>query len=380
MLTLKFYTIYLIIIPLIALLISQKKKYHFIPFLIIAILGLIRYDTTTDYSAYVTGFWDIRNNNYSGWFEPGYVLLNQIFSFSKWGFIPVLMISIFVPYIQIYKLFKKYDIVLIGTLLFLFLGYITRFENIVRQGLALGIFYFSFKYIEQGKFVKYLLMTALAASIHLSAIMFIPYYFLIKYVSIKKPPVLFSGLILLILYILTMSGATATFLSILLKDVPFYTVYTENLEIGKLSLGLTLLFNTFIAWLPIIFVDKNNKNYWRVINLSWISAGGFILVQNFIVVNRIFEYLYIFQIIAISLMLKKMFYQKIRAVAVTLLLMMFVLHVRRDLFYYGNNIYNTIFSQKSMEHKFYKRHHKWVKHYKPEDNVDRSKEIKKYPN
>lgn len=65
-----------------------KKKWEKIPFLMLILLAVIRYDTVTDYYSYIDIFARIRQGEIE-WFvyEPLFHILNIIFSFTSRGYI-----------------------------------------------------------------------------------------------------------------------------------------------------------------------------------------------------------------------------------------------------------------------------------------------------
>ena len=79
----EYYTLYVIIFPIIFIIcfLNRNSYVKKIPFFLILFFGLIRYDTTSDYSAYVVAFWDIKKGVYDGWFEVGFVEFNKLFIF-----------------------------------------------------------------------------------------------------------------------------------------------------------------------------------------------------------------------------------------------------------------------------------------------------------
>jgi hypothetical protein len=359
-----YFTLYVILLPVTFLLcfIIKNKALNKIPFFLIILVGLIRYDTTTDYISYVESFRDIRENVYNGHFEVGFIELNKIFSFSKWGFIPMLMVSMLIPYIQVYKIFKKQDILVIGSFLFLIFGYFTRFENIVRQGISIGIFYYIVNFAIRGKYIYYLSYSIIAFLFHSSALILLPYYFLIKIASRLKPNLILSAIILLTFFVFYLSNVSQLIVGLILNNLPFYENYLTDIDFGLKHSGLLLFFKLAVAWLP-IFVFRNKKKTAflnLILNLSWISALGNLIAQDFIVLDRIFEYLYLFQLVAISLMLKDFFIKK-RSIhyGVILLFLFSFMHYRNINSYYTDNSYQSIFSENCKRSLFYKRYHRW---------------------
>lgn len=359
-----YFFLYVYLLPIIFIIcyFNRNNVSKSIPFLLIIILGVIRYDTTTDYSAYISAFWDIKKNIYNGHFESGFVAFNRLFTFSKWGFIPMLAVSILIPYVQVYKIFKKYNILIIGSFIFLTFGYFTRFENIVRQGISIGIFYYSLQFAINNKFFKFFLLTALAFLFHASALVLIPYYFLIRFLYKQNTKLKSSLILLLIFYFFYIFNVSQYLLSFVMDNIPFYKVYTEGFEFGEKSSGILLLFKIIIAWLPIYFFKNVNTSPFinLSLNLSWISALGHLIAQDFIVIDRMFEYLYIFQVISISLMIKTLLLKnKTYKFAITFIILFFYMHYRNIEFYYTKNNYQTIFSYNCKENIVYYRYHKW---------------------
>ena len=358
-----FWFIYIILPVILFVVCIPDKRFHAFPFIVFLTLSMIRYDTVSDYFNYVVSFWEIRKGVYTlveGRYEPGYWVLNKLFSFSKWGFIPLLALSIFFPFKMIYELFKQYNVVIIGTLLFIFFGYITRYENIVRQGIAMGIFYYSIKYIKRKDFIPYLLLTLVAALFHSSGLIMLPYYFLVRYAIKTVVNPFFVLSILSIVVILSLTGAFININIELFSLFDKYALYAEYITEGKTNTGLGIIFLALMPCLPLFvfrFTKKEITPEWNmVINLSWLSAIGFFVVKDFFVVNRVFEYLYIYQIISLALLIQYLWKKKAGLFAFLIILPIYYLHINSVLSYYGKNTYKTILSQDCFEHRFYIRH------------------------
>lgn len=377
-----YFVIYLVILPILFLFCHLNNNCHTkkIPFLLILLLGLIRYDTTTDYSAYVTAFWDIKKGVYDGWFESGYVTFNKLFTFSKWGFVPVLMISLFIPYHQIYKVLKREKILVVGSFVFLTLGYFIRFENIVRQGISMGIFYYSLNYAIDKKILRYLICVSLAICFHTSAIVLIPYYFLIRLLVNKKINTYFWGIVMLIFYVLYMNNLSHLILTFVISKIPILQELTLNAVLSEKTLGLTLLFKLFIAWLPsyVLREHVNNQFINLSINMSLISALISLILIDLILLDRIVEYLYVFQLVAISTMIKRLLAdRKFLLLPVTCIFLLMGYHYRNVNSYYKDYEYQSIFSENFRNNIFYKRYHRWeIANFNNEDIAYRGTKIK----
>ena len=380
-----YYFLYVILIPTLILFsfVLGNKKFNHVPIILLLLLTLFRYDNTTDYSAYVTAFWDIRNNNYNGWFEPGYVFLNSLFSFTKWGFIPVLMISSIIPYTQIYKVLKREKILLVGFFLFVTLGYFIRFENIIRQGIAIGIFYYSLNYFFQKKLSYVLLLNLIAISIHSSAIFCITIYFLIWYLNNRKISIVLTGIIILVLLLNYIFFGRGIVLNFLISFSPLLNNYLSELVASDFDnfIGLSLTVRLLIYWLPSYFLRNNSHNSFieLSIKLSAISAILELVFLEFIVLGRLAEYFILFRIVAIAYLIKYFInYKKKFVFPVLIVIFLLINHHRNVSTYYLNYKFKTVFSEYCQDHYLYVRTNRWqVKDFNNEDNNNR-KILRKY--
>lgn len=382
----EYYTLYVIFFPVLFLICYLHKNVHIhkIPFFLILFFGLIRYDTTTDYSAYVVAFWDIKKGVYDGWFEPGFVAFNKLFTFSIWGFVPLLMVSLFIPYAQIYKILKREKILVIGSFVFLTFGYFIRFENIVRQGISMGIFYYSLNYAINKKITKYSICVLISFLFHTSSIVLIPYYFLIRFFIDRKINTFFYGALILISYTLYINDVFKLILISLISKIPILqTLISDAILLNAIdyekTLGFTLLFKLFIAWLPSFVLRNDIKNTFvnLSINISTISALISIFLIDIIILERVIEYLYIFQLIAISVMINKLLSErKFILIPVVSIFLLMIVHSRNVNSYYKNYNYQSIFSKNFKNNIFYKRYHRWeLVDFDNDDNVYRGTNV-----
>lgn len=114
-------------------------------------------------------------------FEPGFLLYSMIMkaivpNYHAWVFVNTLITLIAFDYI-----FKKYSRSVILSWLFflLFNGLLIEF-NLYRNILAIIIFLLSLKYIEERKFLQFFLMWLLSVTFHASALMYLPFYFIMN--------------------------------------------------------------------------------------------------------------------------------------------------------------------------------------------------------
>ena len=150
-----FFNLYIIVLPAIFY-VARICKWNNLPFFILILLAIIRYDTVSDYYSYIDIFAQIRQNSVE-WFvyEPLFHLLNLLFSFTSRGYIIVIIFCTIIPYVALYTQARKYQVFYWSTLFFYLFGYITKFDNIMRQDVAIGLFILSIPYAMRNNLFKF---------------------------------------------------------------------------------------------------------------------------------------------------------------------------------------------------------------------------------
>lgn len=137
--------------------------------------------------------------------EVGYTLLNILLSFITHNrYIFIFILTAFI-YFFVYQSFKKYVCdYAFGLVLFLGLMFFFTFTYL-RQVMAMGLIWFSIRYIIDRNFLKFFLLVAMAFSLHNSALIFLPMYFIVN--RRYKMSILIMGLsVALILGVLGVFG------------------------------------------------------------------------------------------------------------------------------------------------------------------------------
>ena len=184
----------------------------------IAVIALILFNGLKDpflypdniaYYYYFNQHFDYAADGTLGW---GYVTLNKIIyfftsSFYVYCFIVALLIT--KSYTDTIRKYSPYK--WLALLLFILVNYYSTFF-LLRQYLVMPIFFFSFKYIIERKPIPFIICALLAFSIHTTALIIVPLYFLY---GLKKTwynmVVIIAGSVLVVLG-LTIVGAQLTFL------------------------------------------------------------------------------------------------------------------------------------------------------------------------
>lgn len=333
------------------------------PFIIICFLSAIRYDTTTDYHNYVRKFWEYSEGYYTdkALVEVGYTYFNKLFSFTDWGFIFVFaVVSIFIYY-SFFIIFKKYSISCIGTFVFLCLGCITNFDNIVRQTVAIAFFNYALIYYFQKRYSYSLICSILAPLFHTSAYAVLAFWPLITILRKKRIPAITGMMVIVSLLIMYFAGIfdiiRDKFLASALILDGFYEHY-EEYEFSKRSIGVAFLIRTILCVAPITIIKKVKEEFILLcINMSWFSMVLRIIFAEVPFFYRICDYLTIFNVVAIAYAFK--FFGDIKRKKVlnyVLLFLSYLLLFSHVSSYYGfTSVYRTILSENCRDNKFYVR-------------------------
>ena len=176
------YTLSLIFLLVSSWIYSKNSKKHSIililSILIICVVLGIRYDVGVDFLAYDY----IYKYQFFDDVESGYALVNK-FLFSLG--LPSSSIFTLVAFFQLFLFAKGIEKINPHYLPLAFFFYFTTLYfflslNVLRQTLAFSIFVYSIKYIVNKQFIKYIVVILLASTIHKSAFILIPLYFVLN--------------------------------------------------------------------------------------------------------------------------------------------------------------------------------------------------------
>ncbi|MFC4409989.1 EpsG family protein [Chungangia koreensis] len=261
-----------------------------------------RYGVGIDYFNYEADF-NMRYNSFS--YEPIYSLLMYFIKtqFDKFHYLTFVMV--FLTNIFIYLGLKKKNIKGIYLVLAIFIyssNTALIFMNLMRQGVAVAIFFYASNYIKERKLIKFIIFMLLGAGFHYSILLLLPLYFIkdIK-ISINKYLVM-----VVLAYIFVYSGIAHIVFNFVAYRIPIYSHYYSlrglfNEDVNILSLGV-LLNIIFISLL--MYFTKKEKKYQIDVNYYLIGTLINILAISSFMFDRIGIYLFIFGIAAIPKMIE----------------------------------------------------------------------------
>ena len=221
-----------------------KRKSVWIPtFMLSLFAGVRSYDVGTDTINYTYQY----NENvgfapyvFDDNVEKGYQIFDAtILSFTHNYFWLLFLSAFFIVYSYL-RLIKTYSIdYLSSVIIFITLGLYTFIFNGLRQAFALAIMTYSIKYLLEKRLLPYLIICLLASTFHISALIMIPFYFLInlKLKTLYKVLSIFIGSLIL----------SSQAISYMAQNNERYESYTEGGKFGGLyTLGFYLILAVFI--------------------------------------------------------------------------------------------------------------------------------------
>src|SRR5690625_2779375 len=188
---------------------KRLPNYLFIlpSFTLLFFFSAFRGDFNPDYTNYTTIFQLINSYSFIDAFkvgidiEFGFLLFNRLIGVFSSNVIYLFIITSFVILIGFYHQFNRYSAsIWLSVLLFVTAGSFYASFNITRQMLAVAIIFAGSKYLYERKFFKYLLIVFSAFLFHKSALIMIPFYFILNFRIKFRNLLLFSiGTIILFL-------------------------------------------------------------------------------------------------------------------------------------------------------------------------------------
>lgn len=185
--------------------------------------------------------------------EEGYILLNIMFKGLGFVYIP-LSVSILFIGLTFYTIRKYSPSIMLSCLLFVVFCFYYRCFNEMRQAIALGVICYSFKYVVEKNFTKYIVCIIIAALFHRTSLIFFPSILLLYIDKIKWWQL---GGLLAIAVFLAMNA-----LVVIQKFVPFFQIDYSNMEEGAGGWGLLAVqvMTFLLALLRFKYVKRDRTN------------------------------------------------------------------------------------------------------------------------
>lgn len=201
----------------------------------------LRWNTGTDWEPYLSVFeeadWD---NIFSlvhdaGFMEPGYVFLNVLVKSLGGNYTLFLLLTNFFLLVS----YSRFSLYMSSRPLWTFVVLLFTIAFFpVRQTLAVGIVLFGYRYLLERNGWKYLLVVLAASTIHASALVCLPFYYILR---TRIPGWLFIGAFLFCAFILN-DDLQYNLMSLLIGHIP----YVGDMIMPRLTLYMELTAETLI--------------------------------------------------------------------------------------------------------------------------------------
>lgn len=168
---------------------ETPSSFFIVPsFILLFFISTFRGDFTTDYTNYSILFNTYNNYDFLDIFtvgfyqEIGYVLLNRVIGIFTSNEIYLFAVTTFIILFGFYHHISRYSVnIWLSVIMFVTVGsYYTSF-NITRQILAAAIIFIGSKFLYERKFFKFLWVVILASLFHKTALIMIPFYFILNF-------------------------------------------------------------------------------------------------------------------------------------------------------------------------------------------------------
>lgn len=222
-----------------------------IPVIYTLFIGLRGKNVGVDTHTYYDGYYIFGRWGYD-FIEIGYDWLNRFFYSLGWGanslFLAMAGISCFFFYLSLERLKGKYYTI---AAFFIYLFTFTFLVNGMRQGVAVAVFMYAYKFIEERKWFYYIPCILFASLFHTSVLLLLPIYLLNQYHL--------SGKIYVYIYILSLIGLFVD-LSPYLPQIELgnrdYSGYATDVKIETPS-SLGFIVTTVLNIILFVLILKN---------------------------------------------------------------------------------------------------------------------------
>ncbi len=151
----------------------------------LALVSGLRFMVSTDYYNYWEGF---LQSYFLTWedfsrmrFEKGYLSVSRLLSGFTLGYnILFAAFAVLFAVVISYYIYRRSANVWVSFAAFVGFGFLYNSMCFLRQYTALMIMLFAFRYIEQRRFFRFAILVLLASTFHISAIVMLPFYFILR--------------------------------------------------------------------------------------------------------------------------------------------------------------------------------------------------------
>ncbi len=374
-----FYFVY-IVFPILLFLLFPRKDNKLL-YIYWAFVVIFSYDNVTDFLFYYDEFSEYRSHTS---FDIGkdreylWCFFFRLLTFTKYGTTIIHMIVMTIIVWAFTHWSKKQNLLFYSILLYFIMNLAWKHDNILRQDIAMVIGYYCFfKFLTEPRisirlFAKIAGLTIIAFLFHYSALLFIPYCYIIRYLSRINMRLSIAFLIVVAFVTISQLEMVADLLQkgaifftlISGETAEYYLIKLQDLEMtanGKIGIVISIFSLLPLFYFKLLAKERYNKNkILRVcVNLSWVS----IVWRNAMsadLMARPVEYFMWFQVWGVAYFLDDVARYGSKRILMSVAGIVYcILFIYQEASfisrYYGNNTYMTIFTKESVDMKIYDR-------------------------
>lgn len=274
-----------------------KKQVRWVLFFFMTIVLGYRYDVGTDFLSYKEYFY--ARGDY---LEPGFNFICSVVARLSGSAYDMFYIIAFISLFFITLALNKKGIRYFPTAVLCYVFTFPFFSNGIRQGVAISIFFFAYKFIEERNLFKYVFFVTVASLFHYSILIVLPLYFIFNR-SFRVKTYIFIYLISL-LFIFFGGDVFFDYLESYLAFNQRYANYFENDHdmLGSyMSFGVLFRFGIYLFLFILSLKFKFNERYPLVFNLFFMAVFFFNLRIASYLFNRVEIIFSLFQYMIIPL-------------------------------------------------------------------------------
>lgn len=287
-----------------------NKKYHtpknLLIFLCIngilfVVVASLRYAIGFDYFAYEKIFFSISKLSFQDIFqiyhkEFGFYLLNKLVSIVGGNYTAFLFLcNIIMTFSVFYCIYRYSTIPWMSIFLYLSFQFFAQSMNLLRQFLAASFLLFCIIPLLKRRFLLYLSIIIAASLFHISAIIMIPFYFILPLPVSSKRIILYS-----IFFIIIYFFFDTIFLFLAPHFIKDYTGYLDSIYWGKNSFRYIIMpFGYFLFTLYGSYILEKNRENSILINSGFFAAFFSFFITKHFILERLSLYFFLFSILLI---------------------------------------------------------------------------------
>ena len=338
----------IILIPLAGILFKVKdRNTALFLYTLIFFFGAIRFDVGPDYYSYYQSF---KASNYMlvspPWDYKIYIFLADYLYDFEYGFPILTSFYLAITLMFLFLSLNRENNLIFGLFIFIAFGFMFDSFDRIRQMASVAFFLWSMKFVINGDFKKYTLALFIGSFLHVSAVLLLPFYFILRS---RHSFTVLLGLVLVVGAV-SILGEGKHIHSTLYNLVPFYSEKYANTAFitTSASLGLGYVFNIAIMLAGVLCYRGHvfYKNGILVGLLIYITASGNLNLERF---SAYFTFI---SVVVFNPDYIKANYKFFNFIAVILFISFFQAEIKRNYF-----DYNTIFSSEFQNKVFVQRYY-----------------------